>query len=588
MTAREPGHTACAVAIDVDGRQRYLFESDKLQEMLGASQIIAETVRHAEELFPSGGDLHLFGPVSGEIRAWALIEHREELLDAAWTLRERLAARGVEHTCAWLELDKRHFLETHDGEAPERRAVKEPAAPSLSWVHGALGQRLRRRKDAKAGAWVAPSCAAFVHCRIHGFEPANRWTPWRARDGEERREQISERAAAKLEAWGRLRTDFYEETLPRLGLERAFRFDDLKLEHLEGQDRYVAFLCADGDDMGKVLQALDWNDPAWGGSEAPWRRNARFSRALDAATREAYTRSLIEVTTKALEAGDEETRLPALPQLIGGDDLWTVARRDVALQLAAGFARAFDALTTSEEVITSASGEACSMRILKEAVARANAMRPDKESPLRLTMSVGVAFTRAGYPAHAMIDAAESLLKRAKSLRKGWITGREVDAVLTEGRAGCLDWHWIQSARSESVDDARRSGWGYMDDEAAVSLTTRPWLAREVDDFLTASQLLKGVARRKLKQLDDVLRLGVVPGGLMWERWWKRLTPEERAAMEAVHEALPEKARLALHSEETVRLTPWLHSIRGGRDWYVTPLLDLLTLSDVTKGGLST
>ena len=55
---------ACAVWIEVDGRQRYLFETDKLAEILGASRVIAETVTKAGEYFPT---CHVFQPVSGEI-----------------------------------------------------------------------------------------------------------------------------------------------------------------------------------------------------------------------------------------------------------------------------------------------------------------------------------------------------------------------------------------------------------------------------------------------------------------------------------------------------------------------------------------
>ena len=63
----EKNADACVVAVEVDGRQAYLFESDKLREMLGASRIIAQSVEHARTLFIEKAGLHLHGPVSGVI-----------------------------------------------------------------------------------------------------------------------------------------------------------------------------------------------------------------------------------------------------------------------------------------------------------------------------------------------------------------------------------------------------------------------------------------------------------------------------------------------------------------------------------------
>jgi hypothetical protein len=153
---------ASVVAIEVDGRQAYLLETDKWREMLGASQIIDSTVSEAQQRFREEDGLFLFGPVSGEIRAWSFHANRARLLQEAWALRRFLAQRGVEHTCAYMECSVKHFLteKTDDDVASEEAILRsrqsndngrlpEPVFPHLAWVHGELSQRINARKTAK-------------------------------------------------------------------------------------------------------------------------------------------------------------------------------------------------------------------------------------------------------------------------------------------------------------------------------------------------------------------------------------------------------------------------------------------------------
>src|SRR6266851_4694970 len=110
---------ACVVSIEVDGRQAYIFETDKLQERLGASRILDNMREQAEGLArKSSGKVMIYSPVSGAIGAWAEKTNRSELLNFAWKLREWLAEHGVEHRIGYLETDKRHFTEPGNGRLP--------------------------------------------------------------------------------------------------------------------------------------------------------------------------------------------------------------------------------------------------------------------------------------------------------------------------------------------------------------------------------------------------------------------------------------------------------------------------------------
>ena len=173
-------------SIEVDGRQKYLFETDKLQEMVGASAItrnLADEACRLEKLDQYKAT-HLFQPASGEVRAWS--PDHTSLLSFVWKLREWLTERGVEHTAVLLNCRQDHFerdrqdAPTEASDAQNDQATDlppEPGVPDLAWVHRMLTALARRVKNAKPGSDARPVCSLFESCRIHGLDFANEWTP---------------------------------------------------------------------------------------------------------------------------------------------------------------------------------------------------------------------------------------------------------------------------------------------------------------------------------------------------------------------------------------------------------------------------
>ena len=383
--------------------------------------------------------------------------------------------------------------------------------------------------------------------------------------------------------------------------ERAITIGNLVLDPTgwfdeEPTDQFVAFICADGDGMGRLLTGLNWNVPDWGDSDdrdglgtlTPWERNRRFSTALDDVVRDAFRAAVAEVTLPNKAAlkrlhgaaeGGTPFVIPVLPQLLGGDDLWTIARKDVALPLCRIFAAGVE--------------RGIRGTILERGLDLA---RRRSGATLKLTMSQGVAFAKAGHPAHAMIEAAESLLDSAKTLRKGkaWQRGEPCE--------GCLDWHWIESSLSETVAEARSASAAYVapDTGDVMLLTTRPWTQTEGERFECAAGLFRdrenGVPRRKREQLDGILRRGHVLSLVAWEAWWNRLRDGEREAVTHASQALAEAWRLPSPCEDRagckarhwkhLPLYPWIHLGTEGdgadaKHYYVTPLLDFLALDNL-------
>ena len=668
---------AWAVSIEVDGRQKYLFETDKLQEMVGASAIMRNMAEHAAaiEKETQFRNVHLFQPASGEVRAWST--ERDKLLPFAWRVREWLTDRGVEHTAVVLKCRADHFTcdKTDEqaeaaAEARNKRDVdplkNQPDWPHLAWVHRALTALAREVKDAKPGADARPTCSLFEACRIHGFDYANEWNPGEEKPerDEPRRALRGYRARAKFDARQKDRTRRIDEEVRQLlyeransllrenegdsstdqegqeletlkewvnqrlspNAERAITIGDLAdpsdwLDDKDAGDQFVAFVCADGDGMGRLFTGLDWNLEGWRrsngdssglGALRPWERNRRFSRALDGAVREAFRAAVAEATLpnretlKRLGEANKENRfrIPVLPQLLGGDDLWTIARRDVALRLCRVFAKAVPDRVESCPILRRGIwlSEQAENKSAKQTKGETE---PTGKPSTPLSMSQGVAFAKAGHPVHAMLEAAESLLNSAKALRKGQAWKRK---AATEG---CIDWHWIESSLSETVTQARERGTVYEapDTGDVMLLTTRPWTLSEAKAFESAAEKLRdGVPRRKREQLEDILRRGHVLSLVAWEAWWNRLRKPEQCAVKRASKELPQAWRLpdpksepghagceATQWGEHLELSPWIDveanaarhqdggqeqpaaDVQAGR-YYVTPLLDLLAL----------
>lgn len=568
------GNDACVIAIDVDGRQKYIFDTDKLREMLGASRIIDRTRTLALEIFtadPGGPGPHLFSPVSGEIRAWAKLEDtaRQDLLNKAWEICEYLRANGVEFTAAYLETESQHLMATRrDGEPSS-------SSPSLKDLYAEIARALNEVKNAKPWPDARPACALFAPCQLHAHDAANYWRPeGKAAEDEPRRKLIGFRAEVKHNAWDDKRKKFYQDLLGGASVE-GVDFHDLSdsLDGSERGDQYIAFLCADGDGMGNVLVNLDWNASTWGeDGKKPWQRNFEFSETLEEVVRHALGDAIKSVVPELAAAPSGTIDLPLLPQLQGGEDIWVVANREIALPLASCFAKLFETYAEKNPTISRAVAKAYEL-----ACAAAEQSRRAAPPNQRLTISVGVAFAKAGYPVNAMVEAAEALLASAKKLRKGNIPGRSADE-------GCIDWYWIESSLVESIAASRRHGWEYADAATHYVLTTRPWSRGDTEDMIEAARLFQKVPRRKREQLETILRLGNELSDLAWKSWWDGLG-DHRDTVNGVNTKIPAALQLPLNGKEVAG--PWREvkpgpkiALNGVKIETVrtTPLLDLLSL----------
>ena len=483
-------------SIEVDQRQRLIAQADKLREMLGASRLIQRSIEVTKEVLDRPAyrsNIALVQEVSGVLRVTAL--DLPILGSFLWAVREKL-------------FNELHLSATFALVATQGDLDKDVVA---------LEQQVRRLKDAKAGADGRPCSPWFAQCSIQPNLPANGWFP---DELESRRRLVSTQASARhqiaQQTYVKLFDGFdFGDAGKRDGTLRLARCP-MEFKHLVASlsDSYIAFLKADGDGMGRLLSQLKWKvlDQELKCPKGEGEAMLRFSRAVDHCLHEALKSAVNKVTKDRWDT--KNGTFPVAPIVVAGEDFWILCRRDLALPLAIELIKSYATLAAGNDVLkkalqqTAGAGTEC------------------------LTVSCGILFVKQGFPFEAQLHMAEELIRSAKL--------RRTDLKRAE-KQGCLDYHWLESSARESVEECRSTGLRIADNGKQFSLHTRPWTCAEADAILTAVHALHGagVARRKLAQLDRILRYGDKLSDLAYRQWLNHLESHERQAIDAAMAAVP-------------------------------------------------
>lgn len=152
-----------------------------------------------------------------------------------------------------------------------------------------------------------------------------------------------------------------------------------------GNNSWVAVIHADGNGIGNILQNK-------GAEIAKAGKLNRFSKSLDNATLKAINRAFKEII---MPEKNENNKFPVRPILIGGDDVTIIVRADLALTFTEKFLEYFE-LETSKEFTKIDLGEFNG----------------------GLSACAGISFIKDSYPLHYGLHLAEELCKDAKKMVK--------------------------------------------------------------------------------------------------------------------------------------------------------------------------
>ena len=240
---------------------------------------------------------------------------------------------------------------------------------------------------------------------------------------------------------------------------------------------YVGVVYADGNAMGQVVQAIDSPETS-----------RQFSAIVDTSIRQACFTALsevcrheIEAVREAVERNADVNPLPADILLLGGDDLLVALPADRALDFTMRITDLFE-LFTRERIAE-----------LQDTEVR-EFFHAQLGRDTGFTISCGVAIVKSTYPFYLARDLAEQLMNNAKRA----VIGQNV----ADADPARIDFHVVTGANSHTLDQVRRVD--YRVDSHAVR-TLRPLTRDQLQNLKASVQMLRKVRfpRSKLHELQE-------------------------------------------------------------------------------------
>lgn len=371
----------CSWLFEAESIQGYIYDSGRLRDAVGASQLIHR--------------------LCGDLEAKATDDDLlSKVLAGIGGIQIEFSRRGGGAFIAFFK------------DPDQRTAVRDlwplaiaDFAPGLAWVDaigegpdhfGAATNGMAALKQARlwrdadpmdGGAWIPRST------RTGGFLVIER-------DGEQPLADAPTRARRRAGRGGGSVVDYFGAgdgyLWPlKLSADGDDDDDDLLFPHL-GEGHELVFVHADGNGLGAALHSLA---RACGSQPSRYLELYRgFSLAITKATRQAAADA-----TKAtlLPKASGKGMLPARPLILGGDDLGIILRPDVAVDFVEAYLQAFETRTQEQ------------LGALHEALGETT-----EALPKRLTAAAGMAMVGASYPFAKAVTIAEALCTQCKTAVK--------------------------------------------------------------------------------------------------------------------------------------------------------------------------
>ncbi len=377
----------------VQGIQSFIFQTNKLKEIIGASELVEQV---CTTLFAN----LIFNKDYSPAEAGSLMEKQEDLnkklFDAANTDCLMAAAGNIKYI---MDVEQcktvyRNFPRIAVLFAPgltvSQAFVKlkesRPTQDEINELEGLLRSQRNKPTPPLETGW-----SIITRAPRTGLPAVDIYN----RNGERRDEAMRKKQdAAKISNNLLLKKLVGDEYIRA----EQVPFDMEELTTRSGKS-WIAVVHADGNNLGKIISGLAANNANDAGTVF-----REFSRKLDNATQLAAQKAFKETFVSNDEIGEkggETKKIGIRPIVIGGDDFTFVCRADKAIDFTRLFLEYFE----------------------QETEANFNAMT--RGLPVKkLTACAGIAFIKKNYPLHYGLELAETLCSEAKKASKKQIEGQ--------------------------------------------------------------------------------------------------------------------------------------------------------------------
>jgi len=518
------------LAFDTDRIKSYVFATDKLKEIRGASAILDELNRvemgniveelEGHTIYANGGS-GLF--IIDSDRA------EEARMKVEKLYREKTGTASITGVCV---------------ELPPNYKTGDDIQPQFK----TLSYRLRAAKDSKVGQSALVTHPYLHFCDSCGTEYAGcedtvsgevvllcaSCKTKREKDGNIKasihlivKDAIAHRAVPKAGLWTTLIPALTEQAYPLEGYDRPDDFEELAKMSTPGN--YIGLIYADGDSMGRELEKLK--------PEADFKK---FSEDVDGGVSQAVAKAIVE------HLQPQNKTWPFDILLLGGDDLVMVTPADKVLDVGLIVMEQFTKLTGK-------------------------------------SLSVGIAIAHTNYPFGQLRRLAESALKFAK---KEGAKRRQFDPNFKEG---LLNFVVVSSANhlefgeyyNEDLTAYAEIGDGGSKKPKNLFRTLRPYSAvdfRKLLEKVRSGPIIRS-PRGKLQQLRQSLfqskNQSLIDGLTLLFHWQNK--DQRKAIQDVVMDFTPRNGN---NLPEHGQMFPWYQTGSKTDPEYYTPLLDLVEIFD--------
>ena len=364
----------------IQGIQEYIYATNKLQEIIGASEIIDSLGQKFDNKQECNGAI--FG-VFDELRANGLVE--QILLNAAGNFRA--IVDGEENLKKIVRDLPKKIMQNAYG-----ITISQAAAPYNDNDYGTASKELEQKLKTQRNRLSLPLDMSinFIALAPKTARPIVKF------DGDD---ALDISSVQKREAHGRW-------------FKRHPGAKELKeFSQISNKKNKLAVIHADGNGLGVLVKNLIGVVKKSDNTGAI----ARFSQALDKATKDAFANA--KVKTK-VALGKDDLKIKAL--ILSGDDMTAVCDADIALEFTKNFIEEFEKETDKKK------------SDIKE----------------KLTMCAGIAYCNEKFPFHYAAALAEELCGAAKKHSKD----RYVNDAEQDIAPSCLMFHNVQSSNFQSWD----------------------------------------------------------------------------------------------------------------------------------------
>lgn len=450
------------VLIETSGNQGFIFQSNKLRENVGASELVHRVgskwaldavARHGGPDLRAGCPAQIRDKLLGQRSAGGIASAQVEVLVATSSkallmVRDEARATAIVRDVTMAALRDAPGLDVCGVVGRPLDLEREPLHVAVAEVHEMHPAARTSRPGSVERFLRLPPVASCVTSALpaSGFDDE---APPEERDRPRSVASLRKRAVARAasQRFAALAASGTE------GVRRLLARDIGELEReIDGLD-WIAVVHADGNGIGAVLgglhESLGFVEPRHAADYADALR--RFSCELDG----CGERALLEAIGVLGEVGKRAKKiLPIVPLVVGGDDLTVLVEGRSALRFAVAYLRAFERETGNEGANAPLIADLAQRRF----------------GCARLGASAGVAIVKPHFPFSVAYDLAAELADSAKQVKT---------RVVHDGRplpCTALDFHAHYDSAGGDLDEIRAR---LRSDDGQAILTAKPYVVSD-------------------------------------------------------------------------------------------------------------